>query len=50
VDEFAFGLLRNGILAIKEGDVRMACRYLEHVTDLTNDHFLLAGTWLEAHQ
>jgi hypothetical protein len=45
VDEFAAGLLRNGILAVKEGDERMACQYLERVTNLTQDTALQAEAW-----
>jgi DNA-directed RNA polymerase subunit RPC12/RpoP len=45
VDEFAFDLLRSGILAVKEGDVRMAQRQLERVIDLAEDRTLLADAW-----
>lgn len=32
-------------MAVKEGDIRTACRNLEHAIDLTNDPTLLANAW-----
>ena len=45
MDEFAFDLLRSGILAVKEGNNRMARHQLERAIDLTEDHTLLAEAW-----
>jgi DNA-directed RNA polymerase subunit RPC12/RpoP len=45
MDEFAISLLRNGILAAKEGDVRTARLALERVTNLSGDQGLLADAW-----
>jgi len=45
VDDFAFELLRSGILAVKEGDLSMAQRQLERVIDLATDRTLLADAW-----
>jgi len=45
VDDFALDLLRSGILAVKEGEFRLACRHLERVIDMTDDNSLLADAW-----
>jgi DNA-directed RNA polymerase subunit RPC12/RpoP len=45
VDDLTFDLLKSGILAVKEGDVRLACRHLERAIDLSNDQSLLADAW-----
>jgi DNA-directed RNA polymerase subunit RPC12/RpoP len=45
MDDFAIDLLRNGILAVKEGDARRARLSLERATGISDDPGLLADVW-----
>ena len=44
-DDFAYSLLRSGILSAKEGQKSLAARYLERAIDNTKDYEILAEAW-----
>ena len=45
MDEFAFNLLRDGILSVREGDLQRARLTLDRVTNLASDPSILADAW-----
>jgi len=44
-DDFAYSLLRSGILSAKEGQKKLAEQYLDRAIHATNDYDILAEAW-----